>query len=201
MLNKANKCLNRPIHIAARNNNKRFLEFILKQHFYTNINARGPRKRTSLHMACFKGYSDHVELLLHDYDTNINAQDADGNTPLHFASATGYYVIIKMIMALPWCKTDITKNQNQTAMDIAPASVKIAMNADKGTVRDLKEMLDSSADKYVDLYNNTLLHICTSSRLFSKDKVSYLVQKIVITCSNIAKMVTYPFILRLLKIM
>ena len=146
LLKNVNKIQNRPMHIAAKTNDKRFLEYVLKQNIYININVRGHRDRTPLHMACFKGYSDHVELLLHDYDTNINAEDADGNTPLHFASATGFYEIIKMIMAFPWCKTDMTNNQNQTAMDIAPKSVKIAINVDKCTVPDLKEMHDSCSD-------------------------------------------------------
>ena len=177
LLGQANRSWNLPIHIAARNMDKRYLECILRQNIYVNINARGHRERTPLHMACFKGYTDHVELLLHDFDLNINAQDVDGNTPLHFASASGYYEIIKMIMALPWCITDKTNNRNQTAMDVAPGNVKIAFNADKCTVHDLKEILDSSSDTYNDAYNNTLLHICASSKHFSKDKVSFLVSK------------------------
>ena len=177
LLKRANKFQNRPIHIAARNKDKRYLEYILKQNIYIDINTRGHRERTPLHIACFKGYSDHVDMLIRDFDLDINAQDVDGNTPLHFASATGYYEIIKMIMAFPWCKTDITNNRNQTAMDIAPESVKIAINADKCTVHDLKGMLVCSSYAYDYAYNNTLLHICASSKHFSKDKISFLVSK------------------------
>ena len=59
-----NNIQNRPIHIAARHNDKRFLQSILSLNIYVNINTIGHRARTPLHMASFKGDLDLVDMLL-----------------------------------------------------------------------------------------------------------------------------------------
>ena len=70
-------------------------------------------------MACFKGYLNHVDLLLHDYDTYINAKDIDGNTSLHTACANGYYDVVKKLRSFSCSNIDIKNNQNKTPWDVS----------------------------------------------------------------------------------
>merc|ERR1712029_78502 len=61
------------------------------------INAQCVKKKTPLHMACRRGHSCIVELLL-SRGANVNAQRSNGMTPLHVALSEGREDIAKLLL-------------------------------------------------------------------------------------------------------
>ncbi len=71
-----------PLHIAAFNNHKEVVEFLLANK--ADVNAKATNGSTPLHLAAAKGNKVIVELLLVN-KADINATDNDGWSPLHSA--------------------------------------------------------------------------------------------------------------------
>ena len=176
-MRQSNHSKNRPIHLASRHHDRRFLECLLSPTLHVNINATGHCQRTPLHIACFKGHSEHVDLLLHSFEIDINATDNDGNTSLHIASMKGCYDVVKRIKSVPWCKIDVRNRHNRSPLDVSPISLKIAETVDVGSLTDLKNILEQNDVQYNDKSNNTLLHICASSKLLAGEKAKLLVDR------------------------
>lgn len=57
---------------------------------------RNAAKWSVLHVACYKGYTEIIKLLI-DLGLNINDKTANGYTPLHLACQEGHYYTIKLL--------------------------------------------------------------------------------------------------------
>ena len=56
-------------------------------------------------------------------------------------------------------------------------SVKIAENIDKGTLYDLRKLIEQNDLDYEDKEKNTLLHLCASSKSYARDKAKLLCEQ------------------------
>jgi len=71
--------------------------------------------QTPLHVACEKGFSECVQLLL-KRKANIEARDDFDKTPFHYACLYGHSECAKLILLENW---DAKANGNQTPLDLA----------------------------------------------------------------------------------
>lgn len=89
-----------PLLTAISSNNIQQCKKLLKNSESLFINkAHGPEKKTLLHLACARGYTEICELLL-DYANNldINPRDRYLKTPLHLACEQGRLYIVKLLI-------------------------------------------------------------------------------------------------------
>ena len=85
-----------------------------------NINSVGSlTRRTPLHHACTRGWTEIIDLLL-DYsaDVNINTSDNQG-TPLHMACDSGRLDVVKKLTSVEDCNLNISMVYNHTPLMVA----------------------------------------------------------------------------------
>ena len=74
--------------------------------------------RTSLHIACDRGYIDIAKMLIKDFHANLNCQDMAKYTPLHFAVLCEEEEIVKLLLDSN-ADTTIKSEDNETPKDLA----------------------------------------------------------------------------------
>ncbi|XP_055605663.1 ankyrin repeat domain-containing protein 54-like [Uranotaenia lowii] len=81
---------------AAMTNNTELLREMIEKGF--SPDTREPTfNRSALHVACSRGFTDSVRLLL-EAGANPNIRDLNENTPLHLASCTENFAIIDLLL-------------------------------------------------------------------------------------------------------
>merc|ERR1711970_1686531 len=89
----------------------------------TNVKGEDEHKRTALHFAAAKGYTDVVQLLLR-HGADPDQKDMLGNTALHLAACTNHVPVVTLLLR---AGTDITTldNNGRTPLQLAQAKLKI----------------------------------------------------------------------------
>uniref|UniRef100_A0A7C4H6L4 Uncharacterized protein n=1 Tax=Thermofilum pendens TaxID=2269 RepID=A0A7C4H6L4_THEPE len=62
-----------------------------------NVNARGERDWTPLHLAAFYGYLEVVRFLV-EKGAEVNARNVDRRIPLHYAAAEGHLEVVRFLV-------------------------------------------------------------------------------------------------------
>lgn len=119
----------RKMRVAANTNNTELLERILASN-QTNVRSMDEHKRTALHFAAAKGYSEVVELLLRN-GADPNQRDQLGNTALHLAACTNHVPVVTLLLR---AGTDLTQldNNGRTPLQLAQAKLKILQRKQGG---------------------------------------------------------------------
>lgn len=83
------------LHISVQGDQPSSLIFFIDK-YKMPINSRDNLGSTPLHWACYLGFENSVNFIIHKYDkyVDINAQDNSGITPLHLAVISGIFIII-----------------------------------------------------------------------------------------------------------
>ncbi|XP_055629469.1 ankyrin repeat domain-containing protein 54-like [Toxorhynchites rutilus septentrionalis] len=81
---------------AAMVNNTELLQEMIEKDFNPDT-REATFNRSALHIACSRGFTDSVKLLLEN-GANPNIRDLNGNTPLHLASCTEHIAIIDLLL-------------------------------------------------------------------------------------------------------
>merc|ERR1719228_912206 len=114
----------RKLKVAASTNNTELLERILSgEQGQANVRSVDEHKRSALHFASSKGYSEVVEILLR-HGADPNQKDQLGNTALHLAACTNHVPVVTLLLR---AGTDITTldNNGRTPLHLAQAKLKI----------------------------------------------------------------------------
>jgi len=83
-----------PLHLAAYNNRKSVVEFLLASK--ADVNAKANDGRTPLHDAALTASKSIVELLLAS-KADVNAKANDHGTPLHYAAALHRNDVVELL--------------------------------------------------------------------------------------------------------
>uniref|UniRef100_A0A8C6V2M9 Uncharacterized protein n=1 Tax=Neogobius melanostomus TaxID=47308 RepID=A0A8C6V2M9_9GOBI len=114
------------------------------------LESRDAEGRTALHVACWQGSADMVNLLL-QHSSNPNAQDSEGRPPLHSVAWTGHAHVGRRLLDTPGLIIDLCCNQRATALSIA---------AQEGHVNIVAMLLEKGANpEHVDKYNRTPMKV------------------------------------------
>jgi len=93
------KCVQYPVHQAARNGDVKLMEFILKTSF--DINSKDDYGCTALHKACYNGQTEIAQLIIQNskiFDIDLNAKSNGGSTAWHYACWKGQTEIVQLII-------------------------------------------------------------------------------------------------------
>jgi len=182
----------RKLRLAANTNNTEMLERLLAQNG-TKVDVRcvDEHKRSPLHFAAAKGYSEVVAILL-QHGADPNQKDQLGNTAMHLAACTNHVPVVTLLLR---AGTDLNTidNNGRTPLQLAQAKLKLLqrnsgqggeMNKVKAEVESVLEMMreylrrvnvDSSADYHQLLSNfSQRLTLHTTSSGLSNDLGSLL---------------------------
>ena len=94
-VNTANKVNESPIVLATVMQNKEVIEELTKKP-ELNVNARGLKGKTPLHIVAATNNHEIAQLLLH-HGADVHLKDTSGSTPLHIACYHGSFNIVEMI--------------------------------------------------------------------------------------------------------
>merc|ERR1712066_385174 len=88
-----------------------------------DVNSCDEHKRSALHFAAAKGFSDVVEVLLR-HGADPNQTDRLGNTAMHLAACTNHVPVVTLLLR---AGTDLTTldNNGRTPLQLAQAKLKI----------------------------------------------------------------------------
>ena len=79
-----------------------------------DVNLKDKNGNTGLHLACEKGLTDMVKLLVR-YSARIDDKNnCPGWTPLHFAAYEGHVEIVEFLVHVAGAKPNVTDNQGDT---------------------------------------------------------------------------------------
>lgn len=96
-----------------------YKEYFPKEYVTGDTHKPDPSRFTSpLHVACYQGYSEVVELLLSRPGVAINALDIDGCTPLMWAVEKGNRKIVGLLLA-KGANVNLANGRGQTAASFA----------------------------------------------------------------------------------
>jgi len=112
----------RKLRGAANTNNTEMVEQLLSGHL-ASVKSVDEHKRSALHFAAAKGYSEVVELLLR-HGADPNQKDRLGNTAMHLAACTNHVPVVTLLLR---AGTDLTTldNNGRTPLQLAQAKLKI----------------------------------------------------------------------------
>ena len=66
----------------------------------SNINAQNEQGQTVLHLACFRGNIEIVEVVLAANNIDICLRDKKGCTPLHISCQRGFLGIVELLVRI-----------------------------------------------------------------------------------------------------
>mmetsp|Transcript_18137 Transcript_18137/g.38767 ORF Transcript_18137/g.38767 Transcript_18137/m.38767 type:complete len:1823 (+) Transcript_18137:121-5589(+) len=66
------------------------------------VNYKDSQNRTALHLACAKGHTKIVELLVSKAEFDVSAKDKDGNTPPMLAAVNGRAEVLELLISKGW---------------------------------------------------------------------------------------------------
>lgn len=85
------------LHLAALEGQAAIAQLLLVLAGGAQVNARGLREETPLHLAMYDGRREVAELLLAS-QADVNAQNTTGETPLHLAARKGYRELVELLL-------------------------------------------------------------------------------------------------------
>uniref|UniRef100_A0A3B4B672 Uncharacterized protein n=1 Tax=Periophthalmus magnuspinnatus TaxID=409849 RepID=A0A3B4B672_9GOBI len=133
-------------HSALNTDGRLEMSTLLLEKGGVPLESKDAEGRTALHVACWQGSVEMVNLLL-KYSANPNAQDSEGRPPLHSIAWTGHTQVGRKLLETPGIDIDLCCNQGATALSIA---------AQEGNVNIVAMLLDKGANpEHVDKYNRT----------------------------------------------
>merc|ERR1719188_2646764 len=88
-----------------------------------DVNSFDEHRRSALHFAAAKGYSDVVEVLLRN-GADPNQTDRLGNTPLHLAACTNHVPVVTLLLRVGTALTTLDNN-GRTPLQLAQSKLKI----------------------------------------------------------------------------
>jgi len=88
-----------------------------------DVNSCDEHKRSALHFAAAKGYSDVVEVLLR-HGADPNQTDRLGNTPLHLAACTNHVPVVTLLLRAGTALTTLDNN-GRTPLQLAQSKLKL----------------------------------------------------------------------------
>ena len=94
-VNSTNKANESPIILATIMQNKEVIEELMKKP-ELNVNARGLKGKTPLHIVAATNNHKIAQFLLH-HGADVHLKDTSGSTPLHIACYHGSFYIVEMI--------------------------------------------------------------------------------------------------------
>lgn len=139
----------RKLRVASNTNNTEMLERLLSQNgIKVDVKSVDEHKRSALHFAAAKGYSEVVDLLLRN-GADPNQKDQLGNTAMHLAACTNHVPVVTLLLR---AGTDLTTidNHGRTPLQLAQAKLKLLqrnsgqggeMNKVKAEVQSVLEMM------------------------------------------------------------
>jgi len=112
----------RKLRGAANTNNTELVERLLTTTM-ASVHSVDEHKRSPLHFAAAKGYSEVVEVLLR-HGADPNQKDRLGNTAMHLAACTNHVPVVTLLLR---AGTDLTTldNNGRTPLQLAQAKLKI----------------------------------------------------------------------------
>jgi len=112
----------RKLRGAANTNNTELVERLLGTSI-ASVHSVDEHKRSPLHFAAAKGYSEVVEVLLR-HGADPNQKDRLGNTAMHLAACTNHVPVVTLLLR---AGTDLTTldNNGRTPLQLAQAKLKI----------------------------------------------------------------------------
>eukprot|EP00090_Calanus_glacialis_P022587 TRINITY_DN34861_c0_g1_i1.p1 TRINITY_DN34861_c0_g1~~TRINITY_DN34861_c0_g1_i1.p1 ORF type:complete len:406 (+),score=162.70 TRINITY_DN34861_c0_g1_i1:152-1369(+) len=112
----------RKLRGAANTNNTDLVETLLTGHL-ASVKSVDEHKRSALHFAAAKGYSEVVEVLLR-HGADPNQKDRLGNTAMHLAACTNHVPVVTLLLK---AGTDLTTldNNGRTPLQLAQTKLKI----------------------------------------------------------------------------
>lgn len=143
--------LSRKLSIAANTNNIEAVERLLNMG--TDANAVDEHKRTALHFAAAKGYTQVVRLLL-AFGSDPNQKDSLGNTPLHLAACTMSPDNVGVVTLLLRSGTNVGSmdNHGRNPLQLAQSKLKLLQKY-KGETSDISAVSNTQAIPTMDLKN------------------------------------------------
>ena len=94
-VNSTNKANESPITLATMTQNLKVIQELTKKP-ELNVNARGLKGKTPLHIVAATNNHEIAQLLLH-HGADVHLKDTSGSTPLHIACYHGNFNIVEMI--------------------------------------------------------------------------------------------------------
>jgi len=112
----------RKLRGAANTNNTELVDRLLSTTM-ASVHSVDEHKRSPLHFAAAKGYSEVVEVLLR-HGADPNQKDRLGNTAMHLAACTNHVPVVTLLLR---AGTDLTTldNNGRTPLQLAQAKLKI----------------------------------------------------------------------------
>ena len=98
------------------------------------------KKRTGLHIAAAKGFTDCLELLL-QYGADPNQKDGVGNTPLHLAACTSHVPTVTVLLK---AGTDLESldNQGYSPLYLATSKLKLLQkDSDSSSPQEIRDQV------------------------------------------------------------
>ena len=86
-----------------------------------DVNTPHDGRETALHLACYRGRLEVVELLL-QRNAQVNVQDLEfGSTPLHLASSNGHFEIVQLLLKEGNADGNVVDKHGRTPLHVACA--------------------------------------------------------------------------------
>lgn len=85
------------LHLSAANGHVDCLRFYTEFGLVTDLNSKGSRLLTPIHLAAMMNQVKAIEFL-RDHGADINSRANDGKLPLHFAAMFSYYETVKVLV-------------------------------------------------------------------------------------------------------
>ncbi|CAF0861351.1 unnamed protein product [Rotaria sordida] len=103
-----------PLYFAASYHHTRIVELLLNT-YKAIVNLSTFDGSTSLHVACERGFTDVVQLLINS-QANINAKMNDGTTAIMLACQNGHLSLVDMLIATGKCDVSIQRLDGVTPL-------------------------------------------------------------------------------------
>ena len=154
-VNTANKVNESPIVLATVMQNKEVIEELTKKP-ELNVNARGLKGKTPLHIVAATNNHEIAQLLLH-HGADVHLKDTSGSTPLHIACYNGSFNIVEMIFK------ERPENHNTLLMHKDRAGnipLMIAKKSPNNSAEIINFLISQNVDlQYTNELGETLLHM------------------------------------------
>ncbi|CAG0917403.1 unnamed protein product [Notodromas monacha] len=156
---------------AARSDDLETLQELLNsrssEKIQLNINCKGTRGWTALHLASYFGNKSVIELLLEN-GADPNVVNDDGDTPLHKAALTSRFEVLEILLRSD-ANVCAINGEGKSAEDLA-------------TNRDAKDLLEQSRKAAEEIREGVFLAACKDGFLSRIEEMLECVPKVNINC-------------------
>ena len=154
-MNTANKANETPIVVATMMQNLELVQELTKNP-ELNVNVRGPKGKTPLHIVAAANDYKIAEVLLH-HGADVHLKDTSGSTPLHIACYYGSFNVVELIFKKRPENNDTLLMLKDRAGNIP---LMIAKKSPKRSTAVVKFLISQNVDlQYTNEFGETLLHM------------------------------------------